>query len=323
MNKLWIHIPQRLAWSFSLAWVIFSCTKVSPTNSYLFTTSVPGLWRSGQWFPLLVCLCPPLKTHLLLLSDSSGNFTYVFLLRPHVSKWRKYNLSCLFSQVLPITPSWPCWTLSTTSSAASPSPSARRPSLFSPLRLRSPGWRRSWWPSHCHCHLLLAFLPGRASFGVDYRLFYWEEGRRPETCSCGNWVKDAAERVWESPDHQRRFQRRGNGEGWCWKPGGLRSRKRPVSKKFWVVLSVIHAWALFDKWMSEILRNMCTLRAFWNAGVLIQTSSGGHIVECPIPCIMYILVYIEQNVLFWPRSDPKSPCPSRSSIGRRWMVGAV
>ena len=38
---------------------------------------------------------------------------------------------------------------------------------------------------------------------------------------------------------------------------------------------------------------------------------------------MYILVYIEQNVLFWPRSDPKSPCPSRSSIGRRWMVGAV
>ena len=169
--------------------------------------------------------------------------------------------------------------------------------------------------------IYLAFFLGRASFGVDYRLFYWEEGRRPETCSCGNWVKDAAERVWKCPDHQRRFQRRGNGEGWRWKPGGLRSRKRPVSKKFWVVLSVIHAWALFDKWMSEILRNKCTLRASWNAGVLIQTSSGGHIVECPI--IMYILVYIEQNVLFWPRSDPKSPCPSRSSIGRRWMVGAV
>ena len=89
--------------------------------------------------------------------------------------------------------------------------------------------------------IYLAFLPGRASSGVDYRLFHWEDGRRPETCSCGNWVKDAAERVWEWPDRQRRFQRRGNGEGWCWKPGGLRSRKRPVSKKFWVVLSKIHA----------------------------------------------------------------------------------
>ena len=33
MNKLWIHFSQRLAWSFSLAWVIFSCTKVSPINS--------------------------------------------------------------------------------------------------------------------------------------------------------------------------------------------------------------------------------------------------------------------------------------------------
>ena len=161
MNKLWIHFSQRLAWSFSLAWVIFSCTKVSPTNSYLFITSVPGLWRSRQWFPLLVCLCPPLKTHLLLLSDSYGNFTHVFLLRPHVSKWREYDHSCLISQVLPITPSWPCWTLSTTSSAASPSPSARRPSLFSPLRLRSPGWRRSWWPSLCHSHLLS--IPPRSS----------------------------------------------------------------------------------------------------------------------------------------------------------------
>ena len=182
-----------------------------------------------------------------------------------------WSIICLISQVLPISPSWPCWTLSTTSSAASPSPSARRPSLFSPLRLRSPGWRRSWWPSLCHSHLL-SLLPRSSVFwcwlsalplrrrSSPRNLLLWQLSQRCRRKSL---------RVSRSPKTISKTRKR-----WRVMLKAWRTQVEEATSLEKVLSSFEQntCLALFDKWMSEILRNMCTLRASWHAGVFIQTS---------------------------------------------------
>ena len=100
LAQKWVFF-QRLAWAFSLAWVIFSCTKV-PIKSIMMCYHMPGLWGSCEWFPLLVGIWPSLPSHLLLLPRPYGSPPHVCSFRAHISQWCEWH--CIDLLIMSICP---------------------------------------------------------------------------------------------------------------------------------------------------------------------------------------------------------------------------
>ena len=140
-----VTLFQRLAWGFSLAWVIFSCTKVAIESSIWSRCSVlcQGYggpvndflsWSAFAPLARLTYCCYLIHMEVLPM------FVFSVLTFPNDVSLAVQIFS---SQVFAHRSAF--WVLWCTSSEASPSPSPLPSSWFLLLKFPSPEWRRFWW----------------------------------------------------------------------------------------------------------------------------------------------------------------------------------
>ena len=140
-----VTLFQRLAWGFSLAWVIFSCTKVAIESSIWSRGSVlcQGYggpvndflsWSAFAPLARLTYCCYLIHMEVLPM------FVFSVLTFPNDVSLAVQIFS---SQVFAHRSAF--WVLWCTSSGASPSPSPLPSSWFLLLKFPSPEWRRFWW----------------------------------------------------------------------------------------------------------------------------------------------------------------------------------